>query len=68
LRALNGHFYIAQATDRAIVDQELIAINGRPVIEFLKPLLDRTAAETGIFRAHRFAYDQDFWWWTCNLF
>jgi len=68
LRALNGHFYIAQATDPAIVDQELIAINGRPVIEFLKPLLDRNAAETGIFRARRFAYDQDFWWWTSNLF
>jgi hypothetical protein len=68
LRSLNGRFYIAQATDHALVDQELIAVNGKPAAEFLRPLLERGGAETALFRALRLTYSQDFLWWTSNLF
>jgi hypothetical protein len=67
LSALNGRFSIAGAKDPSIVDRELLAVNGKPAAEFLSPILHRISAETDIFRAYRFAYEQDFWWWFSNL-
>jgi hypothetical protein len=50
LTANNGVFRIAAASDPAIQGMELLAVNGAPVLEFLRPALDRCPAETLIAR------------------
>lgn len=40
---------------------EIISINGTPVREFLRPVLDHIPGETLKFRIYQFARDQSFW-------
>ena len=68
LRFDNGHFVIAAARNQAIVGMELTAVNGAPVLEFLRPVLDRCSGETLGFRAARFLWNEPFWYSLTNLF
>jgi C-terminal processing protease CtpA/Prc len=47
---------------------ELIAVNGTPVREFLRPVLGRCSGETPAFRGSRFVADQPFWFYFTKLF
>ena len=64
----NGHFVIASVKDRRIVNMELVGINGTPVLEFLRPILDRCSGEMLAFRAARFIGNEPFWYYLTNLF
>jgi hypothetical protein len=64
----NGPFLIAVATNREIEDAELLSVNGTPVLEFLRPILDRCSGETLVFRAARFLEQQQMWYYLSNLF
>ena len=64
----NGRVLIAAAKDRTIVDGELVAVNGVPAMEFLRPILDRCSGETVQFRAANFIGDEPFWYYLTNLF
>jgi hypothetical protein len=64
----NGRFLIAAAKDRTIMDMEVAGVNGAPVLEFLRPILDRCSGETLGFRAARFLGNEPFWYYLTNLF
>ena len=64
----DGRFRITAARDEALSGTELLAVNGVPVAEFFRPVLDRCSGETATFRARLLARDQAFWWWLSNLF
>ena len=68
LRFVNGLFLVAAARDRSIVGAEVLAVNGVPVRDFLRPVLDRCSGETLAFRAARFIDQQPFWYYLTNLF
>jgi hypothetical protein len=64
----NGHFMIAAAKDSRLAGTELVAVNGTPVREFLRPILDRCSGETMVFRAARFLAQEPIWYYMTNLF
>jgi hypothetical protein len=64
----NGRFVIAAAKDRNLTGLEVVAVNGAPVLEFLKPILDRCSGETPAFRAARLIGNASFWYYLTNLF
>jgi len=64
----NGRFLIAAARDQSIVNQELVAVNGTPVLDFLRPILDRCSGETLAYRTSQFLSDELFWYYLTNLF
>lgn len=64
----NGRFLIVAARDKASEGTELVAINGVPIREFLRPILDRCSGETMAYRATHFTNDQYFWFYLANLF
>jgi len=68
LRFDNGRFLIAAAKDPTMVDREIVAVNGAPVLEFLGPILGRQSGETLGFRASRFLWNEPFWYYLTNLF
>ena len=68
LRFDNGRFLIAAAKDRTLVDMEAVDVNGVPVLEFLRPILDRCSGETLGFRAARFLDNETFWYYLTNVF
>jgi C-terminal processing protease CtpA/Prc len=63
----SGRFYITGANEASLVGQELVAVNGLPTTEFLRPALDRIAGETLAWQATRLADNQDFFLWFTNL-
>jgi hypothetical protein len=44
------------------VGMELLAVDGKPVREFLRPILDRCSGETEIFKVSRFTDNPFFWY------
>ncbi len=64
----NGRFVIAAANDRTIAGLELVSVNDVPVLEFLRPILDRQSGEMLAFRAARFLGNEAFWYYMTNLF
>lgn len=58
----DGAFIITAATKREMVGMELLAVDGRPVREFLRPILDRCSGETEIFKVSRFTENPFFWY------
>jgi hypothetical protein len=68
LRFANGRFFATAARDRGIAGAEVLAINGTPALEFLRPILDRCSGETLGFRAQRFLVNEPFWYYLTNLF
>jgi hypothetical protein len=64
----NGRFLIAAAVDRTLVDSELVAVNGAPAMDFLRPVLDRSSGETLGFRVACFLEEEPFWYYLTNLF
>jgi hypothetical protein len=63
----NGRFVVAASTDKSIEGLEVVAVEGKPVREFLAPILDRCSGETLTFKAVRFAGNQQFWYCFSNL-
>jgi hypothetical protein len=64
----NGRFFVYSAKDKSLVGAELLAINGTPAADFLRPVLNRISGETLAWRAAQFAGEQTFWLWLTNLF
>lgn len=67
LNCENGRFVVAAAKNKSIEGSEIISIDGKPVREFLKPILDRCSGETLAFKAVRFTSKQSFWYSFTNL-
>lgn len=59
----NGRFFIAASTDKSIESRELIAIDGSPVEQGLRSILERCSGETLPCRVDSFIYRQAPWWW-----
>ena len=58
----NGRFVITASGDAAIRGMEVVSVDGRPIREFLRPILDRCSGETIAFKAARFTGNQAFWY------
>ena len=58
----DGAFVVTAATKREMEGMELVAVDGKPVREFLRPILDRCSGETEVFKAARFTDNQFFWY------
>jgi hypothetical protein len=56
----DGHWMIAAANDPALRGLELTAVDGQPILEIFRPVLERTSGETAIFRMAMAAYMQPF--------
>jgi hypothetical protein len=63
----NGRFVVAASTNKTIEGLEVVAVEGKPVREFLAPILDRCSGETLAFKAARFTDDQQFWYCFSSL-
>lgn len=57
-----GAFIVTAARKRDMEGVELLAVNGKPVREFLRPILDRCSGETEVFKADCFTGNQCFWY------
>ncbi len=57
----DGRFVISRDPGGQFGGAEIIAINGTPFKEFLRPVLEHISGETLKFRAYQFARDQSFW-------
>ncbi|MBI4902398.1 MAG: hypothetical protein HY820_02105 [Acidobacteria bacterium] len=67
LRFDNGRWRIAAATEQSLAGTEVLAVNEKPVLEFLAPILERCSGETQAFRAARFLGDEAFWFWLTRI-
>lgn len=63
----NGRFVVTVSSNKNIDGLEVLSINGKPVMEFLSPILDRCSGETLAFKADRFNNQQPFWYCLSNL-
>lgn len=57
-----GRFTVGSTLDPSMAGAELLAVNGLPFSEFIKPALGMIAGETAAHRQYVFCRDQDFWW------
>jgi hypothetical protein len=64
----NGRFVIAASDDNNLKGMQILSINGRPMIECLRPILDRCSGETVAFKVSQFVDDQTFWYSFCKLY
>lgn len=64
----NGRFGVAATREPAMAGVEVISINGKPVLEFLRPILDRCSGETLPGRVARFLWNEPFWYYLTNVF
>jgi hypothetical protein len=58
----DGAFFVSAATKPEVRGMELLSVNGKPVREFLRPVLERCSGETEVFKAARFVGMQFFWY------
>ena len=63
----NGRFVVRASSNKSMEGLEVLSVNGKPVREFLRPILDRCSAETLAFKAMRFTNKQAFWYCFSNL-
>lgn len=68
LASNDGRFVISQDPGGQFAGAEIIAINGTPFKEFLRPVLEHISGETFKFRAYQFVRDQSFWSDSSGLF
>ncbi len=64
----NGRFVIVESSVKSMEGLEALSVNGKPVREFLSPILDRCSGETLAFRSVRFTARQTFWYSFSNLY
>jgi hypothetical protein len=62
LRWDNGQFAIIAAENKSLNGLAVLTVNGQPMVDFLRPILDRCSGETLTFKASRFTGDQAFWY------
>ena len=67
LRYDNGRFVISSSKDKDIEGMEIISVNGKPIREFIRPILDRISGETLVWKAERFTESQAYWYAFSNL-
>ena len=58
----NGRFVITTSSNKGIEGLEVVSVNGKPVREFLRPILDRISGETLAWKTDRFTDNQAFWY------
>lgn len=58
----DGRLVISPASGGQYAGAELVAINGTPFKEFIRPIMERISGETFKFKAHLFELKQWFWW------
>jgi len=58
----NGRFVVTGSTDKSMDGLEIVSVNGAPIREFLRPILDRCSGETLVFKTVRFTHNQAFWY------
>lgn len=63
----NGRFVIAASNNKSLEGMEILLINGKTTMEFLRPILDLISAETLTWKAHRLTPIQAFWYNFSNL-
>ena len=63
----NGRFVVAASSNKDIEGLEIISVNGKPILGFLRPILDRCSGETLAFKAACFTGRQSFWYCFSNL-
>lgn len=63
----NGRFIVTSSSDKGIEGLEIVSIEGTPIQEFLRPVLDRCSAETLAWKTSIFTKSQTFWYAFCNL-
>ena len=64
----NGRFVVITSSNKNIERLEILMVNGKPVREFLSPILDRCSAETFTCKAVCFIKMQSFWYCFSDLF
>lgn len=64
----NGRFVVTASIDKSMEGLEIQSVNGKPIREFLSPILDRCSGETLAFKVVRFTRKQAFWYCFSNLF
>jgi hypothetical protein len=64
----NGRWLISAAVDKSIEGCELLSVEGAPIQDFLKPILNRCSGETMIYRSARFAEHQSFYFSFTKVF
>ena len=65
-----GRFYIDQALEKDLIGLQIAAINGVPIMQFLRPILDRYSGETSDYKAatiFRAGWIQKFWWFLTDI-
>ena len=62
LRYDNGRFLVASSSDKSMEGLEVRSVNGKPIQEFLSPILDSCSGETLVFKANRFTNIQTLWY------
>ncbi len=63
----NGRIVIVTSSVKNLEGLEVLSVNGKPVREFLSPILDRCSGETLAFKTVRFTSKQTFWYSFSNL-
>lgn len=63
----NGRFIITASNDKSLDGLELISVNGKPILKYLSPILDRCSGEILAFKTQRFTGNQLFWYTFTNL-
>lgn len=64
----NGRFVVTTSSHYSIQGLEVVSIDGKPVREFLRPILDRISGETLAGKSHLFARKQAFWYSFSDLY
>lgn len=68
LRYDNGRFIINGSNDKSMAGLEVTSVAGKPVTEFLSPILDRISGETLAWKVDCFTDAQGFWYSFSNVF
>lgn len=68
LEYAGGRFLLGNAYPQRLNGGELLAVNGRPLKEFLRPALELISGETAAHRAYLLCRDQADWWDISGLF
>ena len=63
----NGRFVVVASSSKNVEGLEVVSIEGKPIVEFLQPILDRISGETLAYKASCFTGEQAFWYSFSNV-
>ena len=64
----NGRFVVTALSNKSMEGLEVLSVNGEPIREFLRPIMDRISGETFAWKAACFINMQPFWYCFSGLF